>query len=282
MKCLKCNKITKKGEIISMDKCSKCVSLCNFEFCKKKSFKNGYCHCHVTMGVPLKLMMARRSVTEEDLKRRELNDQKIDQFNREVKVQKEQILHIRSGLSYEDTAKRDRISRMEEELKIFIDKYKSDLDDEIDKLRTQYKNATPPSFETPKKPKKYTSWNEKNDKSKESKRTKQDKKAERTSERYGKPESHQKKSSGSEDYDESSDDGDELLSEFGTLVKDAFVLFEIPRTSDLTLIKAAYYKRARVLHPDRHVNDIDGIDYTELFQELGEAYDFVVKNISKM
>ena len=50
----------------------------------------------------------------------------------------------------------------------------------------------------------------------------------------------------------------------------------------LSRVKMQYYKIAKIIHPDRHVNDTDGIDYTDLFQELGEAYDFVVKNIVKI
>jgi hypothetical protein len=268
MECYKCNKIIKKGEILTMDKCSKCSSLCNFETCKKKSFKNGFCHCHVINGTPLKLMMATKSVTKEDLLRREVNRIKIDNFDREIITRREQILQIRSDSKCEESIKIRRIIFMEEELKEFINSYKYNLDDEIEKLRNYYNEIPCFSYGKSRGPNtnKYTNW-------------KKDKFKDKKQKTKGSGKSDSKDNSSTDD---SSEDEEIHLSQFESLVKDAFEMFEIPKTSDLSLIKKAYYKRAKDIHPDRHVNNVDGINYLELFQELGTAYEFIIKNIERI
>lgn len=281
MNCSKCNKVTKRGEILSLGKCSKCVSLCNFEQCKKKSFKNGYCHCHVIHGVQLKLTMGPKIVTEEEKQRRINNAIKLDQFDREVRVVREQIANLRSEVTYEDMSKRDRIHFMEENLKDLIDNRRMDLDDEIENLKSYYRNL--PSNTIPKKSK-FTSWFERDkDRSSESKKTNQNRKANRTGERSGQSENKEKNDESDNASDDESDNeyysGDR---EFKNLVIEAFVMFGIPKTRNLTDIKTAYRKKALEVHPDKNNNKDDGINYTELFQELSKAYEFININISKI
>lgn len=58
-------------------------------------------------------------------------------------------------------------------------------------------------------------------------------------------------------------------------INDAFVILEMEKTNDKYLIKRGYYKIALKYHPDLNHSE----DATEKFQEISNAYEFIIENI---
>lgn len=281
MICKNCesNKCTKKGAI-KENLCNKCFSrkgLCGHDSCPKKLSIDGYCYIHISLYRDVKQVNLGRPVTEEDITRREKAGEKIRQNDAKKELIKEEINQRKSETPYDaftHATEKINIILMEERLENLRISEEYRLDCEIEELLNEHKKMY--ERENPRINKFKMNFDDLDNHTRR-RRQKQKEKQERAEERkYAKPQRKNRFQ-----YDGSSYQDDEYHEEeiqspeesIDRLFIEAFILLGIDKTNDLSIIKHAYYRKAKELHPDRDTSE----GATARFQELGFAYDFLLK-----
>ena len=285
MICIKCesSKCTKRGAI-KENLCDKCFSrkgLCAHELCQKKISIDGYCHVHIPLYRDVKKVKLGNPVTEEDINRRERVKEELLKRDIEIEAMMDEINESKNKMDYNPftySAQKIKIVLMEERIKNIKLEEEYKLDSEIDNLLRETKEA----FErNQRRNNKFKINLDGIDDHQSKRRQKQKEKQERANERN--ESKSQERERFKHDYsipqdDESYDEPPRKDDSMDNLFTDAFIILEIAKTRDLSIIKSAYYRRARELHPDKNPDE----DTTAKFQELGFAYEFLTKRINNL
>lgn len=279
MSCKICNKsLGKKSKAIIENLCDKCYSkkgFCGFDGCMKKIFSSGYCSIHIATVNKKTQQDIKHTVTEKDLERREKMREYFDQRERNNEARRMNIEEYKNTIPNDPFTREFYKGLFDEMEEQYINDEKAEferIDKELSDLREHYRNI----FEnkgadyTNKKNKFKFYMEEEFDHYKYRKKTKQAAKEERTKSRGKcKKETKQEPEFESDDSEES-----ECQREFDITFLEAFIVLEMEKTIDIELVKKAYRKAALKYHPDRNIGDIYA---TEKFQEVGSAYEFLMK-----
>ena len=297
MTCIKCtSKIGNKPKAIELNLCNKCYTKkdnCCVDGCKKKMFMSEHCSSHIHLVREVKAPVAFKVITDEDRERRRLRREEKMRIELEFERRHVEVSEYKNTIDYDpftSAVKKDIIRGLEQDIELarMEELYRAERN--LEELKDYY--ASLPHYNR-NKFRRY--MEEEPDHHKERKKAKQAAKEQRSRDRgnaSSKPRSEKReetKDGNCSDYeDENFSDHEKGIpnrgftssgeSKFDILVREAFTLLDIIRTNVLSDIKSAYYKQAMKWHPDKNTEE----DTTEIFQEIGSAYEFLCKNISNI
>ena len=246
--CKECNIIVKKNST----QCYECKKYsnhqCSYESCNKTIIckGNGYCSLHIKLGKELPDNIHEYSRSDEkirsDFKRMFESREKMVKLEYEIKLKEKDL----SDLEISDTFSSDYekyIFEREREIQ-----FETDNIEEILKNLWEYFKSKKSEKKKEKEPVKIPKQSFKKEPEKEKKKEKE-------------PEKEKKKEKEPEKFSK------ECLK--------AFKILELPPTLNIRDIKCAYIKLGLILHPDKSKLP----NATELFQDLSNAYSYLIENL---
>lgn len=284
MTCIKCtSKIGNKPKAIELNLCNKCYNKkdnCCVDGCNKKMFMSGHCSSHIHLVREVRAPIVMKSITEEDRERRRLRRDQAVRIELEFERRHIEVAEYKNSLDYDpftsaakkdiirgleqdiESARMDELYRAERKLEDLKDYYRSLPQQKRNKFKC-YMEEEPDLHKKRRRAKQASKEKRSRDRGHASSEKREETKIPRSEESEEVPDNSHRKSTFRRE------------SQFDILVREAFILLDIVRTNDISLIKKSYYKQAMKWHPDKNTDQ----DTTEIFQEIGSAYEFLCDNI---